>query len=198
MKKVWVFRHGTRENGASVISPEVSLKSPAGVELTKRVAELFLKNQTFEKIFVSPFVRTYQTGMIFALCLEMSFPTVEPGLGPDNFKDWERLAKKVKGDSYLDFFDTDQKLMQHDAVRVFETIHRITRLLPPEKQTLCVGHGGFIEPALAVALWLPSRKKPTFREVLSQIVALKQGEAIIFIFDGDNHFVGYEEKRLSS
>lgn len=194
-KKVWIFRHGKKESGAqkNVIAPEMALKNPEGIEQTRRIAE-GLKGQIFETIFTSPLVRAYQTGVIFALVLGMDFPKIAAGLAGVDALRWDPIIPLLKGDTCLDIYEVAPNLMEEDGGEVFKTITSIAKTLGPGEHTLAISHGGFIEPALATAL-LGGRY--SFKEVLGQIPDLKEGEAIIFLFDDENHFVGYEEKRFA-
>ncbi len=196
MKKIWVFRHGPKETGSgkNVIATEVALKNPEGVEATKRLAEIFLRGQTFKSIFTSPLVRAYQTGVIFALALGINYPKIAPGLAGLNLNKWEEIVPHLKGHTCVDFYEAVPNLLETDGDEVFKTITLAAKTLFPGEQAICVGHGGLIESAMAAAV--SSRGERNFEEILRSITDLKEGEAVIFFFDDDNNFIGYEEKRL--
>lgn len=195
MKKVWVFRHGPKESGAgkNVIAPEMALKNPDGIELTRRVVDTFLKGQQFRAIFVSPLVRAYQTGVIFAQLLGMDFPKIESGLVGPNLPKWAAVISRLKSYTCADFYHLEPSFVQEEGERLFETIQLIAKSLEDGDQGLCASHGGLIEPAMAAAM---TRLGCDFKAILRSIKDLSEGDGFIFQFDENNNFVGLEEKRL--
>ena len=196
MKKVWVFRHGPKESGAgkNVICPEMGLKNPEGYEMTKKIVETLLEEQKFNALFTSPFVRAYQTGVIFALELGMPLPSIIDGLAGKNLcQDWVDIILTLTGSSCADLYHAAPQLLQQEGEQVFETIQLIAESLEDDSQDLCVSHGGLIEPAMAAA---KTRFVSDFETELLSIQDLKEGDGVIFEFDENNNFIGLEEKRL--
>lgn len=196
MKKVWVFRHGPKESGAgkNVIVAEMALKNPEEIELTRRIAETVLKEQTFKVVFTSPLVRAYQTGVIFTLKLGMDYPRISPGLAGLDLKKWEEIMPQLKGYTCVDFYEVAPELLKRDGSEVFKSIILAAEAIAPDEQALCISHGGLIEPAMATAI--SSQGVQNFEAALRSIRDLQEGEAVVFLFDDEDNFVGLEEKRL--
>ena len=190
MKEVWVFRHGPKERGQDVIAPEVGL-TPEGIELMKKVVQMFLKKERFKKIYTSPFVRCYQSGVILALYLELDFPIILPELASDNLIE---LKKFSRDPSFFNVLQLTSDFWERRGKIVFEGIRRIAQNLSSGEKAIAVGHGELIKPALGIVL---ARKEgKSFKEVLLHIPDLKEGEGIVFVFSDNNKFLGYEEKRF--
>ncbi len=196
MKKVWVFRHCPKTTGPSKGGPPILAVtlSPEGEEMARNIATQTLKGQEFVLISTSPSVRTYQTGAIFSTVLGTGFPIINDGLGTPHSAEWEKVLLKMADPTSIDIFYSNPQLAVEEGHRLSMVIKKIAKHLPDGLQSLCVGHGGLMEFTMATVKARIDRTI-SWRDQLTQIKDLKEGEGVIFQLDANNNFVGLEELR---
>jgi len=192
MKKIWVFRHGPKKSGSSknVVGLSMTL-SEEGRELTSKIATQFLAdNGKPQMIRTSLCVRTYETGMIFAEVCDADLPKIEANL-TGRYQGWERMMNLVSGEpTAKSFYLADPEFIKTEAETIFSVIKDTAKSISVNENAICVSHGGLIEPTIALA----TKKQNTWDLAPTFPEDLKEGEAVIFVFDENNKFVAVEKQ----
>jgi len=189
-KRVYLYRHPPKESGESknVIGLSMPL-SKKGQEVARNLAkQLLAENDKPQMIVTSPCVRTYQAGMIFAEVCDVSLPSIEPGL-LGHYQEWERLISLApEKPTVLDFYKVDPGFMRREAESVLRVLQMLTHGLKLGESVVCFGHGGLIEPTIVLAQARICGK--SFADLAKTFPKdLKEGEAVVFVFDDDNNLV---------
>lgn len=197
MKKIWVFRHGPKETGPSkggVIDLSVAL-SAEGKELIKQKASDFLKKNGKPRMISTSFmVRAYQSAMIFAEICKIDPPIIMKGLAY-TYQKWHEVVCLLKNPTSYDLYEANPQLAQSDAKRFLADIQDIAKSLNDndDEKVVCVSHGGLIETSVALAMQPSSNPRAHSSIDAFFPEDLKEGEAMIFIFDKKNQLIEIEK-----
>lgn len=192
-KKVLMLRHGPKATGSAKSGGariEVPL-SEAGVAMMEKVANLFVKR--FGKpsvIHTSLAVRTYQTGMILHLGTGGPLPEKDDDL-IGRYWEWDNFSSAIgKNPTVVDFYKDRPGFIEEEAVTIGLAIKRVAIMIEPDQIGICVGHGGIIEPTIAMlqrGMARETRESCKLSKYLPK--DLEEGQGFLIRFDEENNFL---------
>ena len=190
-KRVFIYRHGPKASGpAKTGGANIGVPlTQEGEEMMKTAAEKHISQHSKPvAVYCSPTVRTYQTAMFFAQVSGRNFPVVEDCL-IGRHEAWDSFSVKEPNPTAKDFYRNKPIFIREEATSIFLLIKRIVRGLAPGEDVVCVGHGALLEPTMALgrAEMLRGRVSQDIEDLIPE--DLKEGEAVIFVFDGENNLV---------
>ena len=199
MKRMWLFRHPPKEDCSSASSQavEAGLENPEGWIVAKKMVERFLEYERIDRIYTSPLVRAYQTGVILAQALRLQLFEVEiiQGLFTPHADDWADITSRAVDDSCAALYQAHPAFVMSEGRRMLETIIGLVGEMFDGRQAVCISHGNLVESTVAAAKsWGDST---TFKTNLLAIRDLEEGEGFLIEFDAHNMIVEIIEKRLS-
>jgi len=185
-KKIYVYRHGPKASGPAKTGGSnlaVAL-TPEGETMMMEAARGHIAaNGCPIAVYCSPAVRTYQTGMFFAMMANRNFPVPEDCL-LGRHEQWESF-NVGKNPTAIDFYNDKPGFVKEEAMTILLFIKRVARGLLPGETAVCVSHGALIEPTVALAL-----KEGNHLPLESLMPEdLREGEAAVFVFDEENNVV---------
>ena len=188
-KRVFIYRHGPKASG-----PAKTGGANLGVPLTQEGEKMMMRAaerhifQHFEPVVVccSPAVRTYQSAMFFAQISGRNFPVVEDCL-IGRHEAWDSF-NVGSNPTAKDFYRDKPNFIREEAMSIFLLVKRIARGLVLGENVVCVAHGGLIEPAVALGnAEIQKRGSHDLENLIPE--DLKEGEAVVFVFDKDNNLI---------
>ncbi len=198
MKKIWVFRHGPKKTGSSkggAVGLSIPL-SDEGVEVVSQIASDFIEENGKPKmLFTSPFVRAYQTAMILTEVCKIDPPKIVRKLAGE-YQEWDKIVRSVekKNPTAFDFYEVHPEFVRGEAESFLGAIQGIAQDLNDNENAVCVSHGGLIEPVISLAM-LKVLKLDDRDLSIYFPDDLKEGEAIIFTFEGNNNLIAVEMQK---
>jgi len=190
-KRVFIYRHGPKASGSAKTGGAnlgVPLSSGGEEMMIKVVKRHFSQHFEFElvAVYCSPAVRAYQSAMFFAQMADRNFPAVEDCL-IGRHEAWDSF-NVGPNPTAKDFYCDKPNFIREEALSIFLFVKRIVRGLAPGEDVVCVSHGGLIEPTVALGnAEIQKRDSQDIEDLIPE--DLKEGEAVVFIFDEENNLV---------
>lgn len=190
-KAVFLYRHGPKASGSSKAAARADLSDPLSEKGERMmIAKAEWHVDSYGKpvaVYCSPAIRTYQTAMFFSQAAGRNFPIPDDSLLGRHEK-WNSF-KVGPNPTAVDFYLDKPALIKEEATAIFLLLKRIARGLSCGENAVCVGHGGLIEPTMAMAV---NEINPQLEmEDLEHMIPadIEEGGAILFAFDEDNSLI---------